>query len=312
MESRQLYALVELGRLLKAANYRFTTITPDSHRRLTRRKPGWIAESAHDVFGWSRPFNGALLPAEWMALLEAADALIAENGLYRSRIRFSSVGEDLFVHSSYPTLESDSVFFGPDTYRFARLIKSSLGTPGRDAPVVADIGAGSGAGGLYAWRLLGCGAKLILGDISPKALDFARANARIAGCEDASFMLGDLFAGLGQADIILSNPPYLLDAGSRVYRHGGGRLGFELSMRIVNEGIPKLNPGGVLILYTGSVIVDGEDAFCNAIAPALSQKGLTHSYEELDPDVFGEELDNPAYGAAERVAAVGLVVRKES
>jgi hypothetical protein len=34
------------------------------------------------------------------------------------------------------------------------------------------------------------------------------------------------------------------------------------------------------------------------------------AYGELDPDVFGEELDTPAYACAERIAAVGLVVQR--
>jgi len=30
----------------------------------------------------------------------------------------------------------------------------------------------------------------------------------------------------------------------------------------------------------------------------------------VDPDVFGEELGQPAYGEVERIAAVGLVVQR--
>ena len=33
-------------------------------------------------------------------------------------------------------------------------------------------------------------------------------------------------------------------------------------------------------------------------------------YEELDPDVFGEELEQPGYELVERIAAVGLKVVK--
>jgi hypothetical protein len=33
-------------------------------------------------------------------------------------------------------------------------------------------------------------------------------------------------------------------------------------------------------------------------------------YEELDPDVFGDELDRPAYAAVERIAAVLVTARR--
>lgn len=36
-----------------------------------------------------------------------------------------------------------------------------------------------------------------------------------------------------------------------MYRDGGGSRGIDLSVRIVKEGIKKLNKGGLLILYTG-------------------------------------------------------------
>jgi len=35
-------------------------------------------------------------------------------------------------------------------------------------------------------------------------------------------------------------------------------------------------------------------------------QGVPHEYFELDPDVFGEELENPPYAAADRIAVVGL------
>jgi len=33
-------------------------------------------------------------------------------------------------------------------------------------------------------------------------------------------------------------------------------------------------------------------------------------YRELDPDVFGEELERPAYARVERIAVIGLDVVK--
>jgi methylase of polypeptide subunit release factors len=55
----------------------------------------------------------------------------------------------LFVHSAFPTLSPDSVFFGPDTYRFAGLIErtiAGLATPPRS---ILDLGCGSAPAALW-------------------------------------------------------------------------------------------------------------------------------------------------------------------
>jgi hypothetical protein len=46
--------------------------------------------------------------------------------------------------------------------------------------------------------------------------------------------------------------------------------------------------------------------------PRLTAGDLAWTYEEIDPDVFGEELEAPAYRAADRIAAVVLNARKRS
>jgi hypothetical protein len=72
----------------------------------------------------------------------------------------------------------------------------------------------------------------------------------------------------------------------------------------------RLNPGGRLLLYTGAAMVDGQDPLLEALKPVLRAAGWQYTYRELDPDVFGEELDTPAYARAERVAVVALMLRR--
>ena len=68
-----------------------------------------------------------------------------------------------------------------------------------------------------------------------------------------------------QCDPIAANPPYLLDDSQRAYRHGGGRLGEGLSVAIADLALERLAPGGTLLLYTGSAIVDGVDALAESL-----------------------------------------------
>ena len=62
------------------------------------------------------------------------------------------------------------------------------------------------------------------------------------------------------------------------------------------------------MLYTGSAIVNGADRLHASLRPILERKGLRFHYEEIDPDVFGEELDHPPYHGADRIAVIGLIL----
>jgi SAM-dependent methyltransferase len=306
-------SLVLLGRWLQGCDYCFVTVTPATHARVNARTGTERAGSATDVFGWSRPFGAGLLPEQVVGWLRAGGLLDEEGGLLRSRVRFSTLGEQLYAHSAYPTAEADAVFFGPDSYRFAAFIETELQREPLPAGArILDVGCGAGPGGMVAALASEFAApELLLADINPKALVHARANAALAGLERVAFAQSDLYAqASGRFDLIVANPPYLVDPSARTYRHGGGALGGGLSERIVAEGLPRLAPGGRLLLYTGAAMVQGRDPLLAALTPLLGQGGLRWHYRELDPDVFGEELDAPAYQQAERIAAVALVVQR--
>lgn len=304
-------ALLSLGRELQACDYRFTTITPASHHRVNSR-PDNCGHSLERVFGWSRPFRAIELPRHLVALLEQAGELTADGDVLRSGVRFSSLGKQLFMHSAFPTEAPDSVFFGPDTYRFARALRHAL----RDFPVAAsctiiDIGCGSGAGGLHLAELLTdrTDADVILADINPKALRYSAVNALLNGIPNSRTVLSDVFSRINESgNLIISNPPYLVDRTARVYRNGGGALGFDLAIRIVEESMDRLYPGGRLVLYTGAPVLDGIDQFLAALQARLEARACRYTYEEIDPDVFGEELDDAPYDRIDRIAVVALTI----
>ena len=145
-------------------------------------------------------------------------------------------------------------------------------------------------------------------DINDAALRLTRVNAAVAGVS-VKARQSDLLSALdGAFDLIVANPPYLVDPAERAYRHGGGTLGAALSLAILDAALDRLTPGGTLLLYTGAAVVNGEDPFQEAVASRLSETDATWTYEELDPDVFGEELDQGAYTGADRIAAILLTV----
>jgi SAM-dependent methyltransferase len=307
------HALVRLGRLLRDEGYRFTTTTPATHRRVVSR-PCRTRATLVDIFGWSRPFADRDLPEPVLDALREANGLVVTANNLRSAVRFSTLGDQIFAHSAFPTEQANAVFFGPDTYRFARatrqLIERMNPRPGLR---LLDVGAGSGAGGLHAAALLrAVSPHIVLADINAQALRFSRVNAALNGVFHVDVVESDLYSGVdGAFDLIISNPPYLVDPLARVYRHGGGAFGAALSIEIAAQGVERLAPGGRLLLYTGTAIVDGHDALQETLRARLAGQPVRLSYEEIDPDVFGEELDHPPYDQADRIAVVAATIELE-
>src|SRR5262245_25801435 len=288
MDAKSL-ALTVLGKTLQSRGYRFVPVTPATHHRRLDRPV--LATTLESIFGWNRPFEREALDPEIFDLLEAAEVLEGEGGQYKSGVRFATIDDLIFAHSAFPTADQEAVFFGPDTYRFIRLLRDTLpDVPTTDSLRLIDIGSGSGAGGIVSGRLLGRYAELVLGDVNRKALAFSAINAAVNDVAVAKIVFSDVLAGIeGPADIIIANPPYLVDDDRRLYRHGGDELGISLALRIAEESLDRLNPGGRLILYSGTPIIGGADPLFEGLQPVLKLNASHFSYEEIDPDVFGEE-----------------------
>jgi release factor glutamine methyltransferase len=139
-------------------------------------------------------------------------------------------------------------------------------TKGLEAPRAVDIGTGSGC------LAIACAhqqtkARFVAIDISTEALELARQNATRLGLADRiDFRLGNLLepvAGEEPFDAILSNPPYIptdviptLEPGVRDYEPhlalDGGPDGLRVVASLIAESVPRLKPGGHLILEIGT------------------------------------------------------------
>lgn len=140
-----------------------------------------------------------------------------------------------------------------------------------DAPLVADIGCGSGC--------IACsvatevpGAHVWATDISFDACALTRENARTCSCEDAlSIVECDLDDGIprelaGSFDVVVSNPPYIPDEvmgrlPAEVKDHeprgalAGGADGLDVYRRLLPRAHERLKDGGLLAveLHEGSL-----------------------------------------------------------
>jgi methylase of polypeptide subunit release factors len=299
-------ALYALGRELEAADYTFSTVTLATHRRVNRRMGHAPSTRLSDVFGWNRPFEPGALPPKLLELMRRAGVLDEQAERWRSKVGVSTLGGQLFFHSAYPRADTDAVFFGPDTHRFAAALESGVGKFASPPRRIVDVGCGSGPGAIVLARRFP-EAEVFAVDINDTALALTAVNARLAGAANVVPCKSDLLAGVaGEFDLVVSNPPYVLDPDERTYRHGGGSHGSELSLAIVDAALERLRPGGSLLLYTGVAITRGEDEFRNTIAPRLQEHCDMWTYDELDPDVFGGMLDEPGYEDVDRIAVVWL------
>jgi SAM-dependent methyltransferase len=309
-------SLLALGRWLQAQDYRFTCPTPATHARVLERAPDREAHSLADVFGWNLPFVSGAVPAAVIKWLNEAGALAHMGTRLRSRVRFSTLGPRLFVHSSHPTLDADAVFFGPDTFRFTRLIEDVLRQPWpHPVRTLVDVGCGNGAGAILAAEALDPSElrRVVLRDVNPRALDYAATNVALNLTPHAELSHGEVLSDLDtEFDLIIANPPYMLGDGlRRSYRDGGGLGGVEIAVRFLSDGVKHLAPGGRMVMYTGTPIIGGQDQFRAHAGAVLDPSGLRYRYRELDPDVFGESLSLPEYAGVDRIAVVGLVVSRD-
>lgn len=304
--------LSRLLRLLKQHSYAFVTPTPSTHALYLDRRKQDRARSVEDVLGWSMPFVRGTLPADIELCLREADVVHATDRGEACSVRVSSLDDNFYLHSAYPTDSEDAVFFGPDSYRFAAVVARDLtSAPPKPGARIVDIGTGAGVGAITAASICPS-ASIVMTDVNRRALRFAEINAQAAGVAITPIEANGLNGIEGLFDVAIINPPYIIDEAARTYRDGGGMLGAALSIELAQAALARLSRGGRLILYTGSAIVEGQDRLRTALSDFATAEGSTFAYTEIDPDVFGEELSKPQYRAVDRIALVVATIGRSA
>ena len=143
------------------------------------------------------------------------------------------------------------------------LVEAVLARLPADARVrVLDLGTGSGAIALAIAKERPL-AQVTATDVSPEALDVARANAARLGLGNATFVRSDWYAGApdGPYDAIVANPPYidpadphLVQGDLRFEPRGAltpGSTGLSALAAIVAGASGRLAPGGLLAVEHG-------------------------------------------------------------
>jgi len=164
-------------------------------------------------------------------------------------------------------------------------------------PALLDLCTGSGCVGL-SLASLAPNARITLADISPEALEVARANQKALGVK-AELRQGDLFSAVGRErfDIIASNPPYIptgaLSGLQREVRFeprialDGGADGLDFYRRIAEGAADHLNPGGAIFLEVGIHQAQPVLELVRAKLPC-TQAGTIRDLNGIERVVFGK------------------------
>ena len=122
---------------------------------------------------------------------------------------------------------------------------------------VLDLGCGGGVQALLAARH----AESVVGvDLNPRALAFARFNARLNRVRNVEWREGDLFAPVAgeRFDLVVSNPPYVVSPESWLLFRDGGGAGDGICARIVGGLGSHLAEGGFATVLANWGLREGE------------------------------------------------------
>ncbi len=206
----------------------------------------------------------------------------------------------------------------PETELLVEIVRDALAS--YTAPVIVEIGTGSGAVVITLARLLP-GARVIATEYSGGAIDVARANAKRQGVEDRIIWIqGDGLAPIagrgleGAVDALVSNPPYVptpdLAALPREVREheprvalDGGPDGLAVHRQIITDAGRYVRRGGILALEVAAI---GRQA--QAVAELIAAQGgfaparIARDYAGLDRVVVATRRDDPQIQRIERGA----------
>ena len=204
------------------------------------------------------------------------DALVDLRGAAQRRLRGEPL-QYIIGHWPFRSLDLDVdtrvLIPRPETEGLVDVALGELSGTTTTAPLILDLGCGSGAIGLSLLdelRRRGVSATLVALDESPDAIDVARVNARKHELHNVSFVTSTWFDALdasqrGRVDLIVSNPPYV---GEQELEHLDPVLGYEPHGALVSPGALGiagledltiilggaqhwLRPGGALVVEHG-------------------------------------------------------------
>ncbi|MEK7248243.1 MAG: peptide chain release factor N(5)-glutamine methyltransferase, partial [Chloroflexota bacterium] len=180
----------------------------------------------------------------------------------------------------------------PETETLVELALAFTREHGGDV-AIADIGTGAGTIAISLASAL-ANARIIATDVSPKALELARRNAKQLGVsERIDFRPGDLLASLDSPfDVIAANLPYVTTEQweampPEIREHeprsalDGGADGLDVIRRLLNDAPGHLATNGALFCEIGDWQGD--------VVHDLASKAFPNARIQVHPDLAGRD-----------------------
>ncbi len=176
----------------------------------------------------------------------------------------------------------------PETELLVEAALEYISQQQRDVAVV-DVGTGTGCIGLSI-ASHAANTRITLVDCSVDALEVAEENARHLN-KFVALRQNDLLEGLGQFDLICSNPPYIApcdmegldvaDFEPHLALDGGASDGMEVITRLLRQVKTHLNPGGMFLMEFGADQGAAVHTLATETFPAASVE-IVSDYAGLD------------------------------
>ncbi len=225
-----------------------------------------------------------LLPNEFLALLLGSGLLESNGDGFTSTAMLLPVDKYL-VASDHPQAienkQAEMVLWPNPTSKFLGRFAVR-----RRSRATLDLGTG---GGILSLAAAEYSDMVVATDLNPRAVEFARFNARLNGVENIEVLAGDCFAPVADRkfDLILSNPPFFITPQTD-YLFCENPMELDgLCRRLVKEAPQHLNEGGYMEMLCEWAQIRGqfwEDRVAEWLADtgcdAWVMKGLTQDPEE--------------------------------
>ncbi len=246
---------------LAAAGYHASNFRPADRDggSYVAKKPSLPLDHALQLFAYGHELPEAavrsVLDGSTDPLLELG-LLVRESGGLRSAVRLDPDGDSVFASDHPDRLATKAGDFTMGIGRSTRLLTALAPTH----PGLRTLDLCTGAGWI-ALRLAEAGCTVTATDLSPRALAFARFNARLAGCEEIEFLQGSGLAPVEgrRFDLILANPPFVISPESTYTFRDSGTAGTSFCESLARRLPDHLADDGLAIMLL-SWFDDGNEA----------------------------------------------------
>jgi len=182
------------------------------------------------------------LPGLNVEELVGTGLLNSQDGMFRSAAKLTPYHELLLVSDFAPEIHRELSADHVLGVGAASLTLKSL-TVRRKVKTALDIGTGAGIQAFLAERH----ADHVIGtDTNPRALNFARFNAKLNGIDGIEWREGSLYEPVAEQkfDLLVSNPPYVISPESRFVFRDANLPGDAVSEQVVRGAGQRLSEGG--------------------------------------------------------------------